>query len=128
MFDKRKYPRIVRVFMSWFKFMHSDTVPPLPKEWDIVTARDLGAGGMLFNYDKPIPVGTQIQLKIVFPFTKGPITCIGTVIRNEKVVSTKYPALYHIAAQFSSIGEDNKMVIDKVAKEVYSAKCHLSSV
>ena len=116
--ERRRYKRIIKCFMTWLKFSWWTANPVYPKVWDIVTTHDLGAGGMLFNYDMPIELGTKIHLKVVFPFSRTPIDCIGSVIRSKKVIGDKYSAVYRIAAQFQAISESNKDLIDKVANQI----------
>lgn len=116
--DRRRYKRIIKCFMTWFKFRQSIIKPVYAKGWDIVTTHDLGAGGMLFNYDMPIELGTKIHLKVVFPFSRTPIDCIGSVIRSKKAIGDKHSAVYRIAAQFQAISESNKDLIDKVANQI----------
>ena len=115
--NRRKHKRIVRTFMSWLNFGYANAA--YPKGWDMVTIRDIGAGGILFNYDKPIDVGTQIILKIVFPFKDFPIKCVGSVVRNEKMDSVKYASIYRVAAEFKSIAGADSQTIDSVANELY---------
>jgi len=116
--DRRKYKRIAKCFMSWLRFKQKRKKTAYPFGWDMVTACDLGAGGMLFNYDKPVDIGTKIQLRIVFPFKETPIDCIGRVVRNEKVDSYMYSSIYRIGAQFESISAPDKDLIDNVANEM----------
>jgi hypothetical protein len=110
--------------MSWIKFIWSrlkSKGASYPSGWDIVTTYDLGAGGMLFNYDKPVEMGTRIKLKVVFPFKDAPIECVGKVVRSEKIENNKYYnylSIYRVAVQFESISEPNKDLIDKVANEM----------
>ena len=119
--EKRRYKRITKTFMSWLKFAQDKRkkkVPSYPLGWDMVTTCDLGAGGMLFNYDKLVEIGTKVRLRIVFPFKDEPIDCVGKVVRNEKVDSYKYSSIYRIAAQFERISESNKGLIDKAANQM----------
>jgi len=119
--DRRKYKRITKCVMSWLKFAQDKRkkkVPSYPLGWDMVTTCDLGAGGMLFNYDKPVEIGTKVRLRVAFPFKDAPIDCVGNVLRTEKVDSYKHSSIYRIAAQFERISESNKGLIDKVANQM----------
>jgi len=116
--DRRKYKRIAKCFMSWLKFKQKKKGHAYPFGWDIVTTCDLGAGGMFFNYDKPVEIGTRIQLRLISPFKDAPINCVGSVVRNEKVDSYKYSSIYRIAAQFESISTPNKDLINNVANQM----------
>lgn len=116
--ERREHKRITKSFMSWLRFVpdaHKDKSFAYPVAWDIVTTRDLSAGGMLFNYDKRIDIGIGARFKIIFPFANHLIECTGKVIRDEKVDSFKYPSVYRIAVQFENISSLNKKLIDKIA-------------
>jgi len=68
--ERRRYKRIERSYLTWFRTIK------------IVLARRR-AGGMLFNYDSKIKLGTQVNFRIIFPFSAHVIRCIGRVIRNK---------------------------------------------
>ena len=119
--DRRRYNRIKKCFMSWLKFLQNkrkQDIPPYPFDWDIVTTCDIGAGGIMFNYNMPVKIGTKIKLKVICPFREGLIECVGRVVRNEKVDNYKYCSLYRVAAEFERISVPNKDLIDKVANEM----------
>ena len=116
--EKRRYKRITKTFMSWLKTRQKKKMPVHPYEWDIVTTCDLGAGGMLFNYNKPVDIGTKVQLKVVFPFKDAPIDCVGKVLGTVKVDSKKHSSIYRIAVGFKKISTWNKGLIDKVANQM----------
>jgi len=116
--EKRRYKRITKTFMSWLKIRQKKKMPVYPYGWDMVTTCDLGAGGLLFNYDKPVDIGTSVQLKVVFPFKDAPIDCVGKVLRTEKVDSNKHSSIYRVAVEFKKISPWNKDLIDKVANQM----------
>jgi len=91
----------------------------LPEGWDMVTTRDLSAGGILFNYDKQVGIGIGAKFKVVFPFADHLIECTGKVIRDEEVstVSMPHTDLHRVAAQFGSIKESDACLIEKIANQ-----------
>jgi len=117
--NRRKYKRIVKSFISWLMFMWRRKHPGYPNGWDMVTIRDLGAGGILFNYDQPVAIGTNVRLRIIFPFLKKPIHCIGKVMRNEEVSTYQYPSIYRIATEFEKIKQKDKELIKRRADKLY---------
>jgi hypothetical protein len=122
--NRRRYKRITKCFMSWIKFIWSKLKSKdasYPSGWDMVTTCDLGAGGIMFNYDRPVEAGTKIKLRVIFPFKEEPIDCVGTVLRSEKVESRKYYDyfnIYRIAAEFEKIRKADKGLIDRVANDM----------
>jgi hypothetical protein len=116
--NRRRYKRITKTLMSWLNLSNGNGNPFQSKGWDMVTVRDVGAGGILFNYDKPIEEGTKISLKISFPFKPAPIVCEGRIVRNERIESIKYASIYRIAAEFNKIADSDKQLIDKVANDL----------
>ena len=117
--ERRRYKRIAKTFMSRIRFnCRGRGLVGANGCWDMVTIRDIGAGGMLFNYDRPLQAGTKIALSIIFPFKDMPINCAGTVLRSERVDINRYSPICRIAAQFERIGKVDKGLIDKVANEM----------
>ena len=113
--DRRRYKRIKTPFMIRFRAIPKEggTVPP---EWNMVTARDLGAGGVLFNHDSKIELETNLEMKINFPAFEGPIECKGRVIRVE---APRFSGnIYRIAVIFTEIDEKDKEVLDRTAEEL----------
>ncbi len=113
--ERRKCKRIVKSFLSWLMFMWKRKHPDYPNGWDMVTVRDLGAGGILFNYEQPVAIGTNVKLRIMFPFLKKPMHCTGKIVRNEQVNTYRYPSIYRIAAEFEKIKQKDKELIKKTA-------------
>lgn len=116
---KRRYGRIKRHFVVRLRIRPGQTQAESLTSWNIVTVRDLSAGGILFNYDKEIEIGTLIDLKINFPLLITPIDCVAKVVRIEK---PSLRAIVHIAAVFVDIGKKEKELVEKAAEEFYLRK------
>lgn len=116
--EKRKYKRIKRSFLSWFRTIKIVLAKRRPSKWDIVSARDLSAGGMLFNYNNRIKMGTQVNFRIIFPFSAHIIRCIGRVIRNKRPRENSYSKLFLVATEFEKIKQKDKELINRVADEL----------
>jgi hypothetical protein len=120
--ERRRHKRISKSFMSWLKFFRGEQEDKRVEhsyEWDMVTTRDLSAGGILFNYDKQVGIGIGAKFKVVFPFADHLIECTGKVIRDEKVSTVSMPNtdLHRVAAQFGSIKESDACLIEKIANQ-----------
>ncbi len=117
--EKRKHRRIERSFMSWFRTVSFVFIRRCFSKWDIVTVRNLSAGGMLFTYDDDLTTGMRVNFKIIFPFSAHTIRCIGRVIRNKKPQKDSYPKICFIATQFEKIKKRDRDLIDKIADKAY---------
>ena len=80
--------------------------------WDLITTKNLSAGGLLFNYYKEVPVGAELELRIVFPLADRPIECIGKVIRSQRIIDNGVKSAYRIAACFEDINDQDQRSIE----------------
>lgn len=110
--EKRKFKRIDQHFMAKFRTGAEET-------WHTFFLRDLGAGGILFNYGSELEVGSQIRLSITFPVSEVPIECSATVIRVRPFSGVL--KIYEIAACFTEIDENQQELINRAA-EIYLSK------
>ena len=110
--ERREYRRIDKSFLTRLKIMPSKLNKLKEAFWDLITTRNLSVGGLLFNYYKEVPVGAEVELKIVFPLADRPIECIGKVIRSQKIIDNGVKSAYRIAAQFDDIKEQDKISIN----------------
>ena len=110
--EKRAYRRIDKSFLTRLKIMPSKINKLKETFWDLITTKNLSAGGLLFNYYKDVPVGAEIELRIVFPLADRPIECIGKVVRSQKIIDNGVKSAYRIAAQFEDINEQDKRSIN----------------
>jgi hypothetical protein len=118
--NRRRYKRITKSFMTWLRFRQAKA-PVYPRGWDIVTTHDLGAGGILFNYDQRIEIGARIEFRIVLPSAQRQLKCIGEVVRNEKINSYKYSQIYRVAAEFKIIDTNSREIISALVDSMLCA-------
>ena len=119
--ERRKYKRIKRSFTARVRLYQKDKKSDESSKWNIVTIKDLGAGGLCFNHSQKIALGTELEFNIALPFTKEPIHCIGEVCRIDeshlgKISTPKIP-IYWIAVRFTEIDADKKEAIINYAKD-----------
>ena len=110
--EKRAYRRIERSFLTRLKIMPSKLNKLKEVFWDLITTRNLSGGGLLFNYYKDVPVGAEIELRIVFPLADRPIECIGKVVRSQKIIDNGAKSAYRIAACFEDINDQDQRSIE----------------
>ncbi len=113
--EKRQYERIEKPFI-----VRLQTIPDEPKErispdWDMVVAKDLGAGGLFFYSSKNLGIGTALDLKIGFSTSTPPIKCVGEVVRVKK---QPYTSIFGIAVAFTNIDAHEKEMINRTASEI----------
>jgi len=107
--ERRKYKRVKKPFIVSFQVREHDGKK---SGWDIVAVIDIGAGGMLFYYNKNLPIGTELDVKVNYSAEKEPLKCGGKIIR---VMPTPTNFLYLTAVVFTEIEDsDRKSLNDTV--------------
>ncbi|GEM_PF-467398 len=113
--ERRKFKRIRQQFIIQFQVPSDKSLAG----WNMVPVRNIGAGGLLFNYDKKLQIGTSINLKINFPMAKKPLSGAAKVLRVHPIDGT---SLYETAAYFTEIDNSHKELINDAAEKFYSKK------
>jgi hypothetical protein len=114
--EKREHKRIKRTFMARFG-LYLQGLQHGPHHWDIVTLRDLSAGGTSFTYNKEIRLGATLKFVIPFPESREFIDCSGEAIRV-----VKGQALYRVAAHFTDIDAGKREIINRAAENIFYRK------
>ena len=121
--EKRKYKRIEKPYMVRFQIKQYKGLEISTAEWDMVALKDLSTGGVLFNYNKNLGIGTVLDLKIGFSTSAPPLECAGIVTR---VKEQQYTSIFGIAVAFTEIGAQEKEMINKAAVEILGQKNQIS--
>jgi hypothetical protein len=119
--EKRKYKRIEKPFIVKLHAIPDEANGRISPDWDMVVAKDLGAGGVFFYTSKNLGVGTLLDLKIGFSTSIPPIECIGIVVRVKEQPDT---SIFGIATAFTKIGEQEKELINQTAEDVSRQENH----
>jgi hypothetical protein len=103
--DRRKHNRVKRALMARMRIYKDELKPQASQKWDIVQIRNLGSGGLSFNYTEEIALGTVIEFNIMAPSRPEPIHCLGRVCRideasPELTEPVKKITVYGIAIRF----------------------------
>jgi hypothetical protein len=117
--ERRQYKRIKKNFVAKFRLKNDESVICDTKNWEMITTQNLGADGVLFNYDKEMQIGSIIDMFINFPQIKTPVNCTGRVMRIDKGSPS---SLVKVAANFIDISENDKQEINRAAEEFYSKR------
>jgi hypothetical protein len=83
-------------------------------DWDIVTAYNLSAGGLLFSYDQPVTPATPLRFKIYTPWTEGPMEAQGIVVRSERPDRRR---IAKVAVSFTEMDPENFNLIQQIVKQ-----------
>jgi hypothetical protein len=121
--EKRKYKRIEKPYMVRFQIKQYKGLEISTAEWDMVALKDLSTGGVLFNYNKNLGIGTVLDLKIGFSTSTPPLECAGIVTR---VKEQQYTSIFGIAVAFTKIGAQEKEMINKATVEISGQKNQIS--
>ncbi len=113
--ENRKYKRIEKPYITRFRIKPYGNQDVVSKDWNMVAANDLGAGGISFNFIRTLETGTALDLKIGFSTSIPPIECRGVVIRVKTHPNT---SIFGIATAFTEIDEHIKEMINKTAEEI----------
>ncbi len=113
--EKRKYQRIEKPFIVKLKTLPDKAKEMVSDGWDMVVAKDLGAGGVFFHCSKNLGIGTVLDLKIGFSTSTPPIKCVGVVVRIKEQPHT---SIFGIAIAFTRIDAHEKEMINRTALEM----------
>ncbi len=112
--ERRKYERREKPVMVRFR-----TIPLVAKkmgstDWDMVPVRNLGVGGMLFDYNKNLELDSLLDFKIDISKYAPTINCVGKITRIEKLQPT---SMFRIEIKFTDIGEQEKEMINTTVEK-----------
>ncbi|MCK5450722.1 MAG: PilZ domain-containing protein [Candidatus Omnitrophica bacterium] len=111
--NKREYKRIQKPFIVRFRVKPEKDLGGFFPGWDIVTAQNLSAGGILFNYDQRIELTSKLDLKINFPTMRGIIDCSGKVLRMDEIPNS---ARIRVAVIFADLNPRDKKDIEEYSE------------
>jgi len=114
--EKRKYKRIKKPFMVRFQIKPHGSGDA---EWNMVAVLNLGAGGVLFYYNKEVGLDSLLDIRIDFSTVKTPVNCVGRVIRVEEL---GYSQIFLTALVFTDIADKDRDMINRIAEEFHSKK------
>lgn len=83
----------------------------------MVPVINLGAGGMLFYYNKFLKEGALMDLKISFSPVEDPVVCVGQVLRMEKMPTNN---MCIVAVLFQEMGDGKRELVDRVVEQYHS--------
>jgi hypothetical protein len=119
---KRNYERVhYRIPLEYSIYrlsLESDNEPPGYGQIEKSIAKDISAGGVLFEVFTALPAGAIIKLKINLAFLNRSIECLGRIVRIEEVQDDgMYTGTYNLGISFLNISSDDKLVLNKFISE-----------
>lgn len=109
---RRAYVRANKKINLRYKVFKSqeELVKGVSKPEQVSVTDNISAGGLLFFSDKPLQLGSILELKIELPDNEGPVECLGRIIRIEEVEPDKE---YNIAVCFLDIASAERVRLNK---------------
>lgn len=108
--NKERDPRIEKPFVVRV----SEKFSSEQERWDIVTAKNLSASGILFNYRRQLEPGTRLCFRISLPLV-DPVECEGEVVRNVEAewrdAGAVAPPVCAVAAVFHNLSNDDRRIL-----------------
>jgi hypothetical protein len=109
--ERRKYKRMDKPVMVRFRTIPLVAEKMVSADWDVVAVRNLGAGGMLFDYNKNLELDSLLEFEISISKSTPTINCAGKIIRIEELQPA---SKFRIEIEFVGIGEQEKKLINKM--------------
>jgi len=112
---RRKHKRIEKPYMARFRIKQYEGLKLSSTKWDMVTLKDLSAGGALFCYSKYLGPNSLLELKIDVSTITPTINCVGKILRSDKIQPA---SVFSIATEFTEIDEQEKEIINTTVKKI----------
>jgi len=112
---RRKHKRIEKPYMARFRIKQYEGLKLSSTKWDMVTLKDLSAGGALFCYSKYLGPNSLLELKIDVSTVTPTINCVGKILRSDKIQPA---SVFSIATEFTEIDEQEKEIINTTVKKI----------
>ena len=114
--EKRIYDRLsTRVPLEYSLYKKSlDSTEEEFSKTSKTVAKDISAGGVLFETREFIPAGGIIKLTMEIPFARKKVECLVRAIRVEEI---KKSGRFNIGSQFLDIDSADKAIIDKFVQQ-----------
>ncbi|MCP5005964.1 MAG: PilZ domain-containing protein [Planctomycetes bacterium] len=112
--DKREYKRLEKQIMVQFRVKQHKGQETSALYWEMVSVKNVSAGGLLFYYNRNLGFDSILDLKIDISHTAPTINCAGRVVRIEE---THSHAPLRIAASFTGLGLEEKNLINRTVEE-----------
>jgi hypothetical protein len=94
--------------------LESDKVPETYGKIFKSIAKDISAGGLMFEGPYLLPMGSILKMKLDMSFNNRYINCLVRIIRLEEVKDDgKYVGRYNVGVCFLDISSEDKAFIDK---------------
>ena len=108
--DDGKKQRETRVYRAITVRINAD-LSAEPPRWDIVTAKNISASGVLFNYNLFLEPGSRVGLRISLPPNRV-FECEGAIVRNvsgeDPAFGTGASRVHAVAAIYSGLSAEEQ--------------------
>jgi c-di-GMP-binding flagellar brake protein YcgR len=119
--ERREYKRIEKPYIARLRIKQYKGLEKPSAEWDMVTVKDLSAGGMRFNYNKNLGIGSLLDFKIDISKSTPTINCVGKVTRIEQFKLPPY-SMFCTAIKFIDIRKKEKETVNTTVEAMLRKK------
>lgn len=84
--------------------------------------KDLGTGGVFIQTDKPLPMGSPIELTFTIPDSKETLVTKGTVIWVQAPVVEKEELVAGMGVQFSGFSGEQRRILESFVQRYHGDK------
>ncbi|GJQ58192.1 MAG: hypothetical protein D8M57_03120 [Candidatus Scalindua sp. AMX11] len=88
-------------------------------EWDIVSVKNLSAGGMVFIFDKSLGIDSMLNIRFKISQSQPTINCVGRIVRIEE---RQHLSGYCTAIAFTEVSAQTKSEINRTIEEIVRKK------
>ena len=107
--ERRRYKRIYQPFSVRFRLKVGFGLP-----WNLALIRDLSRGGIRFQHDVEMPIGSNLVLKLQVGLGEAPINCQGKILRCRMLHQSR---IYEVGIEFDSLEAKDQELIDRVVEK-----------
>ncbi len=112
--ERRKYQRIEKPYIVRFRVKPDEKQSMATSNWDLVSVKNMSAGGALFRYPEDLGANSNLEFKIGISQSTPAINCVAKIIRVER---PQPHSMFHIVTEFTEIEEQERKMIDSVIGE-----------
>lgn len=84
--------------------------------------KDLGTGGVFIQTDKPLPMGSSIDLTFTIPDSKETLVTKGMVIWVQSPVAEKVDLVAGMGVQFSGFSGEQRRILENFVQRYHGEK------
>lgn len=121
MSPRRKYLRLDWSGQVGWRLLPRTEAEEQSLQFNHTKAHDIGLNGLSFLTDKPVGIGTQLQLRISHNGSSAPLDCLAEVVWVRPLPIAREKSSFSIGARFLDIPEET---VHRLLMDIYRAVDH----